>query len=336
MKNRILNMDKKILAVFIVLFLSNVLLWFYLISYNSEVFALGNLSNIFKGAPLFFTIASVLIFFAFISSRLPKLFALGDNPAYEIGYLVIFGLLSISMANFNSLVNQNINLIPYVSMVYLLAIILLVLIVVSRFKSFKALLAGDYTRKDQLICMVIFLILGFLSTFFVMTVNKFDGDIRIIIVMIAGLFGGPITGIPTAALSSLILLVNGEESAVYNMVSTIICGVLASAIYVWNGRKLLRTIPLVILMFLFIGFEMLIIILMAPASIGVPMVLDIYLPMVFAGFLGIILFEMIIIEIKMSADKGSSDCESEIKELKTSLKEHEEKIKRLEEEIEKK
>ena len=77
------------------------------------------------------------------------------------------------------------------------------------------------------------------------------------------------------------------------------------------------------------------IILMKPASSGVPMVHDIYLPMVFAGLMGIMLFEMIIAEIKMDTDREPFDAESEIKELKASLKEHEEKIKHLEE-IEKK
>jgi two-component system LytT family sensor kinase len=240
------------------------------------------------------------------------------------------------MANFNATVNQSINLIPYVSMVDLLAIILLVLILASRLKSFMAVLTNEYTRKDQLICMVIFLILGFLSTFIVMGINNFDSDIRIMIVTIAGLFGGPIIGIPTAIVSSIIVWINGGGATAYFVVSTIICGVISSAVYVWNGRKFLRPLPTAILMFLFIGFDMLMVILMTPASFGIPMVLNIYLPMVFAGFMGILMFEMIIAEVKMDADKEPLDTESEIKELKTSLKEYEEKIKRLEEEIEKK
>lgn len=330
-----LNMDKKIFVVLIVLFLSNILLWFYLLSSNPGMFNFDVGKNyIFKIGPIIFTIASVLIFFAFISSRLPKLLVLGKNPSYEIGYLLIFGLLSLSMAYFYASVNQSINLTPYVSMVNLLAIILLVLIVVSRFKSFKALLTKDYTRKNQLVCMVIFLILGFLSTVIVMTINNFEGNIRIMIVMTAGLFGGPIIGIPTAILSSLILLITEGGNAICFVVSTIICGVIASAIYVWNGRKLLKTLPMAILMFLLIGFDMLMIILMNPASSRVSMVLNIYLPMVFAGLMGIMLFKMIIAEIKMDNEEPF-DAKSEIKELKASLKEHEEKIKYLEE-IEKK
>ncbi len=65
MKDIKLNMDKKILAVFIVLFLSNILLWYYLLSYNSGVFYsdISKFNYIFKHGPLLFTIASVLIFF---------------------------------------------------------------------------------------------------------------------------------------------------------------------------------------------------------------------------------------------------------------------------------
>lgn len=338
MRNKIFDMDKKILAVFIVLFLSNVLLWFYLLTYNSNAFTFdsGKLNYIFNTGPILFTIASVLIFFAFISSRLPKLLAFKNKRSYEIGYLLILGLLSLSMANFYATVNQNMNLFPYMSMVNLLATILLVLIVASHFKSFRVLITNDYTRKDQLKCMVIFLILGILSSLFAMKINNHYGDIRIMTVMISGLFGGPIIGIPTAVLSSLTLLSTGVENTFYYVVSTIICGVISSAIYVWNGRKLLRAIPSAILIFLFIGFEMLMIVLMAPKSVGVPIVLDIYLPMLFAGLMGIILFEMVIAEIKMDAGERPLDAESEIKELKASLKEYEEKIERLEEEIEKK
>ena len=333
MKDKVLNMDKRILAVFIVLFLSNVLLWFYLLSFYSGGFNfdLGKLSHIFITGSIFYTIVSVLIFFAFITSTLPKLLALGKNPSYEIFYLLVLGLLSLSMAYFYSSVNQSINLAPCVTMVNLLAIILVVLIVASRFKSFRALGTGDYTRKDQLKSLVVFLILGFLSTVVLMQIHKFDGNIRIMIVMTAGLFGGPMIGIPTAVLSSLILLANGGGTAVCFAVSTIVCGVISSAVYVWNGRKFLETLPSIVLVFLFIGFDMLMIVLMTPASSGVPMVLEIYLPMLFAGLMGIMLFQIIAAEIKIDDGEGRFDAQSEINELKASLKEHEKKIKQLEE-----
>ena len=59
--------------------------------------------------------------------------------------------------------------------------------------------------------------------------------------------------------------------------------------------------------------------------------LEMYIPMLFAGLMGLILFKIIIAEIKMNADEESFDAESEIKEIKASLKEHEKKIKHLEE-----
>ena len=293
-------MDKKILAVFIVLFLFNVILWFYLISFNYGMFNfyLGK-NNVFNIGTNFYTIISVLIFFTFMTSKLPKLFSLGNNPLYEFGYLLILGFL---------------------------AAILLVLIVASRFDSFKALATNNYSRKDQLVCMVIFLILGFLSTAIMMHINELiKCDIRIMVVMVAGLFGGPIIGIPTAILSSLTLLVSGGGTAICSAVSTIVCGVISSMIYIWNGKKFLKTIPSAI------GFDMLMIILMTPPSSGVPLVLEMYIPMLFAGLMGLILFKIIIAEIKMNADEESFDAESEIKEIKASLKEHEKKIKHLEE-----
>lgn len=330
MKDMIRNMDKKILAVFIVLFLFNVILWLYLISFNLSVFNfdLGK-NNVFNIGTNFYTIISVLIFFTFMTSKLPKLLSLGNNPLYEFGYLLILGFLGLSMASFYALVNQSMNLYSFATMINLLAAILLVLIVASRFDSFKALATNNYSRKDQLVCMVIFLILGFLSAAIINELVKCD--IRIIVVIVAGLFGGPIIGIPTAILSSLILLVSDGGNAICSVVSTIVCGVISSMIYLWNGRKFLKTIPSAILLFLFIGFDMLMIILMTPPSSGVPLVLEIYIPMLYAGLMGLLLFKIIIAEIKMNADEKSFDAESEIKEIKASLKEHEKKIKHLEE-----
>ena len=267
---------------------------------------------------------------------MPNVISLGGNSSYEIGYLLIFGLLSLSIACFYATVNKTINLLPYVSMVDLLAIILLVLIVVSHFKSFKALITNEYNKKDQLKCMLIFLILGILSTVIIMPLDNFEGNIRIMTVMIAGLFGGPIIGIPTAIISSLTLLVTSGTNAYYHLFSTIICGIIASAIYIWNGRKLLKIFPTAILVFLLIGFDMLVTILTTPPSFGFPMVLKIYLPMIFGGLMGVMLFEMIAAEIKKDAEERPFDAKSEIKELKASLKKYEEEIKHLKEEIEKK
>ncbi len=338
MRNMKLNIDKKILIVFIVLFLSNVLLWYKLLLYNSGGFNfdINKFYHIFNEGQLFFTTVAVLIFFAFVTSRLPNVISLGDNSSYEIGYLLIFGLSSLSMACFYANLNKTVNLYPYVSMVNLLAIILLVLIIASRFKSFKALATNEYTRKDQLKCMVLFMILGFLSTMIILPIDKFDEDIRILTVMTAGLFGGPIIGIPTAIVSTITILFTSGKNAYYYLFSTILCGIIASVIHIWNGRKLLKILPSAILVFLLIGLDMLIIILTTPETFGIPMVLKIYLPMLFGGLMGVMLFGMITAEIKKDANKESFDAKSEIKELKTSLKKYEEEMKHLKEEVEKK
>ncbi|WP_461461298.1 LytS/YhcK type 5TM receptor domain-containing protein [Methanobrevibacter sp.] len=337
MKDMKLNMDKKILTLFIVLFLSNILLWYYLFTYKSGGFNfdISKINHIFNQGQLFFSTASVLIFFAFITSRLPAVISYGDNSSYEIGYLLIFGLSGLSMACFYTKINKTVNLYPYVSMVNLLAMILLVLIITSRFKSFKALINNEYTRRDQLNCMIIFMILGYLSTMFIIPYDKFDGDIRILTVMTAGLFGGPIIGIPTAIVSIITILYTTGKNSYYYLFSTIICGIIASVIYIWNGRKLLKILPSTILVFLLIGLDMLIIILTTPAKIGFPMVLKIYLPMLFGGLMGTMLFGMIAAENKKD-DNTEFDAKSEIKELKTSLKKYEDEIKQLKEEVEKK
>ena len=65
---------------------------------------------------------------------------------------------------------------------------------------------------------------------------------------------------------------------------------------------------------------MLMIILTTPAKFGFPMVFKIYLSMIFIGVIGVMLFEIIAVEIKNDAIKKPFDTKSKIKDLKASLK----------------
>ncbi|MBE6505433.1 MAG: hypothetical protein E7Z73_06795, partial [Methanobrevibacter millerae] len=84
-----------------------------------------------------------------------------------------------------------------------------------------------------------------------------------------------------------------------------------------------------ILMFLMVGLEMLIILCFSPSAQTLKLVHEIYPPMLFSSVIGIVLFKLVIKDNEEKA-KVKRDLESEVDELKESLKEQEEKISRLE------
>ena len=331
LRDKILNMDKKILLIFVLLLISNLALWFILLFYKYEKllsYDLGDLSN-------FFTIASALIIFAYLSSKLPKLRSLGNSSLYEIGYLLIVGLVGLVVSYFNGIVNDSIVLEPFISMFNVLAIILIIMIFATRLKSIKAIIRRDYTQNDVFVCLFVFMVLVLLATFLTKNLGHSSANVRSMTVMIAGLFGGPIIGIPTAVVSCILRIGMGGVTSVPCALSTLICGLMASAIYVWNDKRFLATTQSAILMFLFMGFEMLMIVVMEPNSVAVPIVVEIYAPMTFVAVIGIILFKMVIVETREKEEDGPVDVEEELESLKASLKESEERIKVLENELNK-
>lgn len=322
------KLDNKIKLTYLLLLIVNVALWVIIIlesSKNVFQFSISDLEN-------YATIASVLIIFGFISSRLPRLRSLGDSALYEIGYLLIMGMLGLSVSYFNSIANDFLSLEPFVDMFMILAIVLIILILAIRLKFMKSLIVRDYTRRDKIFCMIFFLMLGFLATFMSLDYGSYSSNVRTMTVMMAGMFGGPIVGIPTAFLCGALRLFLGGPTVVPCAISTVICGFLSSAVYIWNGKRFLRTHQSAILMFLFIGFEMLMIIVCCGVE-SIPIILNIYAPMAFAAVVGIILFKLVISETRDEESDDDKDPETELEELKTSLKKYEERIEKLEEKL---
>ena len=83
-------------------------------------------------------------------------------------------------------------------------------------------------------------------------------------------------------------------------------------------------------MFLLIGLEMLLIILMLPDSIAFAIVYEIYQPVLFTSVIGIVLFKLV---IKTPKEKLKQKDDGEIEKLKELLNKQEERIKLLEDKI---
>ena len=150
--------------------------------------------------------------------------------------------------------------------------------------------------------------------------------------MIAGLIGGPYVGIPSALIAGVFRYAQGGVTAVPCTIATLLCGIIGSLIYVWNGKKFLRTLPSIALMFLFTGIEMLLILLLTPERISIRYVSRVYPIMLFGATIGIILFKMILKE-QTPKEKIYSYEELKIIEFENTLEEYDERIEELEQEL---
>lgn len=318
--------NKRIFAIFIGLFIAN--LWFFKIylSYMninvSTIQSFENLSLIF----------SSIIIFAFISSKLPMLRKLGDSSLYDVTYFLIMAVLTLFIAYYNAVINQYVNLGSFLDTFNVLAISLILMIIAVHLKPFKEIIRGNKTRKNLIYCMVIFSFLAMLASSFSTSSNSLV-NLRTMTILIASMFGGPIVGIPAAIVSVCFRFMFGGVTLVPCSISTLFASVVGSVIYLLNNKRFLNSPKSVILMFLIMGFEMLLIMLMVPGRMGFNIVQSIYAPMLFSSIVGIVLFKLVIKEYEEQAKPPKKDNESEIKELKELLIKQEEKINQLEEKI---
>lgn len=141
LKNNLLN-DKKIAVLLTVLFIFNILLFINLFEYMT-ITKHVNISILHEVG----TIISAIIILGFISTRLPKLKEITDESIYEIAYLVIIGLLSITVSYFNKSANGESLWAPFLEMFRMLSVILILTFIATKSKSFKATVNGKISRK---------------------------------------------------------------------------------------------------------------------------------------------------------------------------------------------
>ena len=85
------------------------------------------------------TFISAIIILGFITTRLPKLKEMTDGSAYEVGYLIMIGLLSLVISYFNRSTNSESLLEPYIEMFRILSVILILTYVATKPKAFRLL-----------------------------------------------------------------------------------------------------------------------------------------------------------------------------------------------------
>ncbi|MEE1156970.1 MAG: LytS/YhcK type 5TM receptor domain-containing protein [Methanobrevibacter sp.] len=322
MLDRLKFKNNTVFAIFIVLIIAN-LLFFYIFVSNLK---LTN-DSLYDFEDLGLILSSIIIF-AFISSKLPKLRKLGDSSLYDVTYFLILALITLFISYYNSVINTFMSLGSFLDMFNILAVSLIFMIVAMQTRIFKAVVRGEKSRRNLIYCAIIFSVLGVLASISIF-IDKSPANVRTMTILIGSMLGGPIVGIPSAIVAGLFRLSLGGVTAVPCSISTILCGFIGSAVYILNGRRFLNSTKSAILMFLMVGLEMLFILLYVPSSMDVQLVNSIYPPMLFGSVVGIVLFKLVIKDNEEKS-KNKKDIHEEVAELKESLKEHEEKIDRLE------
>ncbi len=318
-----------ILAIFLVLIIINIILYsdflIYYLNKNSFHFSLGFFNNIFA-------MISAIIILGFISTRLHQFRNLGDSSIYEISYLIMLGVLGIIISYFNQSTHTQNLVDPYLDIFKILSVFLILMLIATKTRFFKNILHFKETKRDLVFAAIVFSVLGCLASVYVIPVNDSLINVRDLVILIGGLFGGPIVGIPSGIIAGGFRFMIGGATDIPCAVATVIAGFIGSLLYIFNGKKFLRGFPSVILAFLYTGFQMFLILVMTPKNISINYVNDIFPPMLLAAVLGMILFLMIIKEIK--SDKSNISYEElRINEFENTLDEYEDKISQLQEEI---
>ena len=316
------------LFIFLILLVSNGVLYVSLLKFYFAKHAFDFSLNFIN---YILTMGSAIIIFGFISTRLPQFRNMGDSSIYEIGYLVIIGIFSIVISYFNESTHANALFMPFLNMFKVLSVMLILMLIATKTSFFKNIMHGKFTKKDLFFTFVVFSVLGCVASVYTIPINDAFANVRNLIILIAGLFGGPFVGIPAGLVSGGFRFFEGGATALPCSLATVIAGFVGSAVYLINNKKFLRGKYAVILMFLYVGFEMLIIIFLTPQNISIPYINDIYPLMLFGQVLGMVLFIMIFREVK--SDKAISYEELRINELENTLEEYEDVIDKLQEDV---
>ena len=329
MDKKKLKTDKNYLkmnALFLFLIIANVVLLIGLISYYSQT----GINIDFKYFDDISAVIATIIILGFISAKLPKIRELGDSSLYGMVYLIIICAIGLMTSYFNGKVNTPALFGPYLEMFKMLCATLIFVLLATNLKSFKAVLHGRFSRKEQIVCLVIFTVLGLVASKWCVNINGTPANVRCLVVMISGLFGGPFVGIPVGIISGAYRFTLGGVTALPCSISTVLSGIVGSLIFMWNDRKFPRTITAIALMFLFTGFEMLMIVILSPADISFPYIRNIYPIMLFASVIGIILFSIV---VKEERDKEETIITYEEQKIKEFKEEYDGIIKDLKDEI---
>jgi two-component system LytT family sensor kinase len=292
----------KMNILFLLLIISNVVLLAGLIYYYSRA-GIGFRIETYE---YFSSVIPTIIILGFITSKLANLRE-REGSLYEMAYLVIITILGLMTSYFSAKSNTEVIFGSYLEMFRMLCVILIFVLIALKLKPFRQIMHGDYSRRNLLVCFIIFAVFGISASIFYIDVNGTPANVRCMVVMLSGMFGGPFVGIPVGIVSGAYRFTLGGATALPCAISTVISGIVGSLIFWWSGRKYPRPIAAVAAMFFFTGFEMLVVIMMTPPEISFPFITGIYPIMLFSSVIGVILFSIVVQDRLAQGDSTDED-----------------------------
>lgn len=149
-----------------------------------------------------------------VSIRLPRIRNMGDSSLYGISYFLIMCVIGLMTSYFNGSVHTATFFGLYLDMFKILCGVLIFVLLATNLKSFKEILNGEYTRKNQLICLIIFVIVSLFASYAHIDSDGTPANIRCLVVIISCLFGGPFVGIPIGIISGAYRFTLGGVTAI--------------------------------------------------------------------------------------------------------------------------
>ena len=229
------------------------------------------------------------------------------SSSRELFYLLILGLLSMTSSLFHETSTWASLWDPYLDMFKILSAIILLTFVATKLPSFKEIYRGKISARNQIVMLLAFSLLGILASYFVVYSDGVPVNVRNLVISIAGFFGGPIVGIGSGLIAGVWRFTMGGVTALPCAVVTIIAGVFSSVVYWTNNNRFVGLMKASLYMLLFEGFDMLIVLLMSPGATGYAITNRVYLPMLFGGVMGMIIFSMILAESQDDIDVERDD-----------------------------
>lgn len=333
-KKRLTTSNKnqlKIKLLYLLLLILNIILFIGLINYLPKF---GTTSFNLDRFEEYSAIIAAMVTLGYISTKVPKIQNLGESSVFGLVYFPLICLIGMMTSYFTAKFNIALFFEPYLEMFKVLCAVLIFVLLATNLNSFIEMIHGKHTRKNQMVCLVVFILIGLFASTVNIRVDDAPANIRCLIVMISSLFGGPIVGIPVGIISAAYRFTLGGPTALPCAISTVISGIIGSLIFIWNDKKFPNIPQSVLLMFLFTGFEMLVIIIATPPTISFPFIEDIYPIMLFASTVGMFLFAVVIKETKTKTSMNITHEEQKIREFKEELESYyDEKLEELKNEI---
>lgn len=177
-----------------------------------------------------------------------------------------------------------------------MSVIIVLAYVLTRTKSFSAMLRKqDLNYKQKVSLVLVFGVFSIYGTLSGIEINSAIANIRDLGPAIAGLLGGPLVGLGAGLIGGIHRFFLGGLTAIPCSISTVLAGLAGGVIYYYRKSKFINIKTAIIFMILFEAFHMGLNLLIArPFDQVLAIIKSVSLPMIFTNALGMAIFAFIV------------------------------------------